>query len=209
MRTSGLKPGGPGLLWRSTKLSVSSSVPNAVRTPAPCQSTSLHPRQKRKPRVKTKWSNPSRPSAGAPRGQQRPGQKCEIHSSPPARISLIISEGCSESKASYFMMLAHDIRDGCWCDGNRSWTSLTKWRLTWKCGWSKDVSLNSSTQNEVALTDIHQHSLSINRNQRVDVITARQCVVHLSFNALETMVTMLEYHKGCTRWVLWMLMQEQ
>ena len=63
------------------------------------------------------------------------------------------------------MMFAHDIRGRCWWCGSRTWTfppifhyflllcdrwqqrcSLTEWRLTWKCGWSKVVSMNSSTQ---------------------------------------------------------------
>ena len=70
---------------------------------------------------------------------------------------------CSESNASYFMMLAHNVTCGCWWNGSRSWTfpptlhyillpcdrwqqssSLTKWRLPWKCIWSKCMSLNSS-----------------------------------------------------------------
>jgi len=61
--------------------------------------------------------------------------------------------------------LAHNIRDRCWWYGNRGWTfpsvfhyilflcirwhqrgSLIKWCLTWKCRWSKGVSLNSSMQ---------------------------------------------------------------
>jgi len=60
-------------------------------------------------------------------------------------------------------MLAHDVRGGYWWYGNGGWTfpptfpyilllynrwqqrgSLIDWCLTWKCGWSKDVSLNSS-----------------------------------------------------------------
>ena len=74
-------------------------------------------------------------------------------------------KGCSESNASYFIKLTHDIGGGCWWYGSRGWTfppashyglllcdgwqqrgSLTKWRLTWNCKWSKGVSLNSFMQ---------------------------------------------------------------
>jgi len=70
---------------------------------------------------------------------------------------------CPESNVSYFVMLTHDIRGGCWWHGRRGWTflpilyyillqsdrwqqrgSLTEWHLTWKCIWSKGASLNSS-----------------------------------------------------------------
>ena len=73
-------------------------------------------------------------------------------------------KGCSESNASYFIMLAHNFKSRCWWYGSKQWTfsiifhyillqcdrwqqrgSPTKWHLTWKCIWSKGVSLNSST----------------------------------------------------------------
>ena len=73
----------------------------------------------------------------------------------------LIYEGCSESNASYFMMLAHNIT-WCWY-GGRGWTfppvfhyilflcdrwqqrgSLTKWYLAWECVWNKGMELNSS-----------------------------------------------------------------
>ena len=60
-------------------------------------------------------------------------------------------------------MLAHDIRGRCWWYGGREWIflprfhyilllcdrwqqrgSMTEWHLTWKCLWSKGVSINSS-----------------------------------------------------------------
>ena len=72
-------------------------------------------------------------------------------------------EGYSESNALYAIMLAYGVRGRCWWYGSRGWNlppvfsymlltwdkwqqrrSLTKWRLTWKCLWSKGVSLNSS-----------------------------------------------------------------
>ena len=74
--------------------------------------------------------------------------------------------GCSESKAPIFLMLVRNIICGCWY-GSRGWTflsrfhymlllrykwqqkgSLTKWRLIWKCIWSKGVPLNSSLWKE-------------------------------------------------------------
>ena len=75
---------------------------------------------------------------------------------------------------------------------------------------------------KMSLVGTHQCLLNIYGNQPVDVSTMRQWVVHfsradgrlhpsnctklsISFNALETMVTMLEYHKVCTRWVPWVL----
>jgi len=71
-----------------------------------------------------------------------------------------IYKGCPKSNASCFIVSAHDVR-GRWCwDGSRGWTfpptshsmllpcdrwqqrgGLTQRCLTWKCGWSKGVSL--------------------------------------------------------------------
>jgi len=72
-------------------------------------------------------------------------------------------EICFKSNASYFTMSYHTNRGGCWQYGSRDWTfpmilhfmslpcdrwqqrgSLTKWCLTWKCIWSKDVEFYSS-----------------------------------------------------------------
>jgi len=83
-------------------------------------------------------------------------------------IEALICGGCSESNSSYLILLIHNIRGGCWWYGSRDWTlppifhsilllcdrwqqrgSLTKWRLTWKWVWSKDVSLNSSVQKKM------------------------------------------------------------
>ena len=77
--------------------------------------------------------------------------------------NLVEYKGCSESNASYLIMLAKDVRDRCWWYGSRGWTfltifccvllpcdrweqrgSLTKWHLTWECIWSKGVESNSS-----------------------------------------------------------------
>ena len=70
---------------------------------------------------------------------------------------------CSQSTAFYFIMLAPDIRGGCWWYISRDWIfppiihyilllcdrwqqrdSLTKWHLTRKCVWRKGASLSSS-----------------------------------------------------------------
>ena len=82
-------------------------------------------------------------------------------------------KGCSKSNASSFIMLAHNVRRGCWWYGSRGWTfppishyillpwnrwqqkgSLTKWHLTWKGVWSKGVSLNSSMQRKWVPIDV-------------------------------------------------------
>ena len=73
-----------------------------------------------------------------------------------------IFEDCSKSNISLFIMLAHSIRGRWWWYGSTGSTflpmfcytlllcnrwqqrgRLTKWHLTWKCRWSKDMSLNS------------------------------------------------------------------
>ena len=83
---------------------------------------------------------------------------------------LIKYEGCSKSNASHFIVLAHNIRSGCWWYDSRGWTfppishymllphdswlqrgSLTEWCLTWTCVRSKDISLNSSTWKKLHL----------------------------------------------------------
>ena len=75
------------------------------------------------------------------------------------------SESCSESNASYFIMLAHNVGGGCWwydsrgctfpltshcmllpCDRWQQRGSLTEWQLTWKCVWITSASLNYSMQ---------------------------------------------------------------
>jgi hypothetical protein len=73
-------------------------------------------------------------------------------------------EGCLDSNASYFIILVHDVRGGCWWYGSRGWTfllicvsvvagqqqqrgSLANWCLTWKWIRSRGVSLNSLTFN--------------------------------------------------------------
>ena len=58
--------------------------------------------------------------------------------------------------------------------------SLTKWCLTWKCRWCKDVQLNSSMQKQIAPTDIHQSLLSVYGDQKVHVSSVRWWLVCFS-----------------------------
>ena len=109
-----------------------------------------------------------------------------------------IYEGCSESNASHFIMLAHNVRGGCWWPGSRGWSfppifhyilfpcdrwqqrgSLTKWCLTQTCFWSIGVSWNSSVWKKPPI-DIHQCLLNIYGDQTVDVSTMRWWMVHFS-----------------------------
>ena len=72
-------------------------------------------------------------------------------------------EVCSRNNASYYVMLAHNLRGDYWWYGSRAWTlppvfryillpwdiwqqrgRLAEWHLTRKCVWSRCVSLNSS-----------------------------------------------------------------
>ena len=106
-------------------------------------------------------------------------------------------ECCSKSNTSYFIMLPHYVRGGCWWDGSRGWTflpifhyvlllcdrgqqrgRLSEWHLTWKCLWSKGVSLNFSMWKKTAPTDIHLHLLNSYGDQTVDVSTVKWWVVH-------------------------------
>ena len=92
-----------------------------------------------------------------------------------------------------FITLASCVRGGCQWYANRGGTfppisryillpcnrwqqrgTLTKWRLSWKCGWNKGVSLNSSQKQKWAPTDIHRCSLYISGDQTVDVNKMRQ-----------------------------------
>jgi len=79
-------------------------------------------------------------------------------------------EGCSESNASYFIMLAHDIRGRWWwyswtfppvshyilmaCNRWQQRGSLTKWHPTWKCICSKGVELNSSMKKKWCISAV-------------------------------------------------------
>jgi len=96
-------------------------------------------------------------------------------------------------------MLASKVRSWCWWYGSRVWMfptvfhyvlllcdrwqqrgSLTKRHLMWKYGWSKSVSLKSSTWKKVALIDIHQCLLNVYDKQTVDVSIVGRWVVHFN-----------------------------
>ena len=62
------------------------------------------------------------------------------------------------------------------CDRWQQRGSLTKW----KRGWSKGVSLNSSTWKKVTAIDVHQCLLNVYGDHIVDVSTVRQWVVRFS-----------------------------
>ena len=102
-------------------------------------------------------------------------------------------EGSSESSASYFIMLAHDVRGRCWWYGSRGWTfppifhyillshnrwqqkgSLAEWRLIGKCIWINEVSLNTSLWKKITHIDNIQKLLDVHRDQAVAVSTVRQ-----------------------------------
>jgi len=69
---------------------------------------------------------------------------------------MLYHESCSESSASYFIMLAHDVRGGCWWYGSRGWTfppvlyymllpcDWWQQRGSLKCVWRRGVLLSSS-----------------------------------------------------------------
>ena len=93
-----------------------------------------------------------------------------------AKEKFHLYKGCSESNASYFMILTHGVRGRCWWDSSRGPTfpptvpfhvvdvwqmaeegRLTEWCLTWECGWSSGEELNSSMRKEwhpLTFTDI-------------------------------------------------------
>lgn len=99
--------------------------------------------------------------------------------------SFAFCEGCSESNASYFMMLAHDIRCRCWWGGNRGWTfppishyilllcgrwqqrgNLTEWHLAWRCAYEAKV---WNLILPYGTSDTHWHSLMLWANERQTV----------------------------------------
>jgi len=94
--------------------------------------------------------------------------------------------GCSKSNASYFTMLAANVRGGYWCSNRRSWnfppichcmlllwnrcqqrSSLTQWHLTWKWVWSKGLELDSSVWKKMTPINICCRLPNVNGNQRV------------------------------------------
>ena len=66
------------------------------------------------------------------------------------------------------------------CGGWQQRGSLTEWYLMWKCVWNKSVSLNSSMQEKMAPTGIHQHLLNMYGDQTMHVSAVRWWVVLFS-----------------------------
>ena len=109
------------------------------------------------------------------------------------------SEDHSENNSSYFIMLAHNFRNRYWCLAVRSshqypilfpcnrWqqrSSLTKWHLTWKCIWSKGVSLNSCMRKKWHSLTFTDSLLNIFEDHTVDVRMVKWWVVQFSNDAI-------------------------
>ena len=133
-------------------------------------------------------------------------------------------EGCFESN-TYFIILAHAIRVGCWWYGSRGWIfppisrymllpcdrwqkrgTLTDWRLPWKCTWNNVCHWDLPCRTNG--TCWHSPTLvNTDRDQTVDVNTVRGgwCIFsssdssHLhSYRCLEAWHTALVHHwKKC------------
>ena len=107
----------------------------------------------------------------------------------------LLHKGCSESNPSYFMMLAHSVRGGCWWDGSRGWTfppvfhyilllcdrwqqkgNLTQWHLKWILCMKQRCVIKHTEK--MTPTDIHLHLLNVYGDQTMDVSTVRQWVMH-------------------------------
>jgi len=101
-------------------------------------------------------------------------------------------EGCSESNAFCFIMLASSVRGECWWYGSRGGTlppvlcyilllcgiwqqrgSLTKWCLTWMHIWNEGV-IEFLCVEKLAPIDIHWCLLNISGDQMVGGSTGRQ-----------------------------------
>jgi len=102
-------------------------------------------------------------------------------------------KGCSESNDSSFIILAQDVRSGCWWYG-RSWTfpptshyillTCDKGQERSSLTWKRVMKQRSVTEffhvGKITLTDIHQHLLNVSGDQTVDVNTVRWWVVCFS-----------------------------
>jgi len=129
----------------------------------------------------------------------------------------LLYEGCSRSNDSYFIMLDHNIRGGYRLCDSRDWTfppvfpyllllcdrwqqrdSLTKWCLTWKCAWSRGVSLNSSMWKN----GTHWHSSTLAKvsgDQTVDMSSVKRWVVHFSSGESESLPLAQEFMNASCR----------
>ena len=109
-------------------------------------------------------------------------------------------KGCSESAASYFITLAHDIRGGCWRYCSRGWTPTTSTPFHVVAVWQMAAEGHNDWHNGIwrgrvdrcnvwhliplcRKSGIHwyyQHLLNIHGDQTVGVSTVRWWVVHFS-----------------------------
>ena len=105
-------------------------------------------------------------------------------------LSDAFSEGCSESNASHCMVLAHDVRGGCWWCGSRGRTfppvfhdniAVQQMAAEGQSDSGSDVEVHMKQRCVTELlhvetmspTDIHGHTRSIGEDQAVDVSTVR------------------------------------
>ena len=110
------------------------------------------------------------------------------------KLLVVKYEGCSESKISNFVMLAHSVRAGCWY-GSRGWTiPLILCYLLLPCDrWQQRGSLKNVIWHESAheakmchwippcgKSSTHWCLLNVFGDQTVDVSTGWQWVVHFS-----------------------------
>ena len=119
-----------------------------------------------------------------------------------------ICNGCSESSAFYSILLAQDIKGGCWWDGSRGWTfppiscsillPYDRWQQrgsmteeiwygsvcaakVWKWGLRKDVSLNTFKQRKLhPLTFVMFSLLNFHGDQTVGASKVRRWMMHFS-----------------------------
>ena len=109
-------------------------------------------------------------------------------------------ESCYKGNASYFIMLAHNIRDRCWWYGSRGCTFLTIFHyilLNLRNSNMKDEPRSRKPWAAVTLWNEEHHNLL------TSTISSLWPGNHLQswIRAGETTVVTLEYHKFCARWM--------
>ena len=109
-----------------------------------------------------------------------------------------MDKGCFKSNASYFIMLAHDVRGECWWYGYRGWT-FHQYSVTLCCCETDDsrgavqqmvydmevqmkqrCGIEILYEDKTALSDTNQCLLNVYGDQTVGVSSVRRWVVHLS-----------------------------
>jgi len=111
----------------------------------------------------------------------------------------LIYKGCPKINASYFVMLDHDVRGGCWWYGSRGWTFpasislnfVTMWQMTAEGQSDKmasDMEMRMKQRcvieflhaEKIAPNDIHWRLVNVYGDQTVDVSTVRWWVACFS-----------------------------